>query len=58
MKLTLITDKRTAITTQDKLDRIARLSEEIDANEDDSRLMMEEITRLYAEIYAHEGVTK
>lgn len=40
------------MTKQDKLNRINLLSSEIDANEDENRLIQAEITKLYAEIDA------
>lgn len=39
-------------TKHEKLDRINLLSSEIDANEEENRLMQAEITKLYAEIDA------
>jgi len=40
------------MTKQDKLERIALLSDEIDANEEENRLNQQEINKLYAEIDA------
>lgn len=40
------------MTKQEKLERINLLSGEIDANEEENRLMQAEITKLYAEIDA------
>lgn len=41
-----------ALTKQQMLDRVAVLSGEIDANEEENRKMQEEITTLYASIDA------
>lgn len=41
-----------ALTKQQMLDRVAVLSGEIDANEEENRKMQEEITALYASIDA------
>ena len=43
------------MTKDEMLDRVSALSDEIDANEEESRLNQEEINRLYGQIYSREA---